>query len=66
MCSDTARQTGEAIDLKNVKVKFTGNKESLLYPVTAEIYVNKLLNRQEFRALCDKHKTYDAIIEQLE
>jgi hypothetical protein len=38
---------------------------SLAYPVTAEVYVNKLLNRDQFRAHCDRHKTTSAILQNL-
>ena len=38
----------------------------LIYPVNAEIYVNKILNRSEFRSLCDTYKTYSAILKVLQ
>jgi hypothetical protein len=38
---------------------------SLAYPITAEAYVKKLLNRDEFQAHCDRHKTASAILENL-
>lgn len=37
----------------------------LAYPVTAEVYVTKILNRDEFRAHCDQHKTRSAILANL-
>ena len=46
-------------------LEFKSTQKSLIYPVSAEIYVNKLLNRDEFRALCDKYKTQSAILNAL-
>jgi hypothetical protein len=34
------------------------------YPVTAEVYVDRLLDRHEFRALCDAHVTQQGILDQ--
>jgi hypothetical protein len=31
-------------------------------PVFAELYVRRLLDRDEFRAVCDKHRTRQAIL----
>ena len=38
---------------------------SLAYPVTAEAYVHRLLNRDEFRAHCDRYKTSSSILKNL-
>jgi hypothetical protein len=46
-------------------LKFRGIERPLIYPVSAEIYVSKLLNRNEFRTLCDRHKTRSAILKAL-
>jgi hypothetical protein len=46
-------------------LNFEGVAKSLIYPVSAEMYVRKLLNRSEFRALCDRHKTQSAILKAL-
>ena len=51
---------------KDVQVRFGHDEETVLTPVTAEIYVSKQLNRQEFRALCDQYQTPDAIIQALQ
>ncbi len=48
------------------KLEFHSTKQRLVYPVSAEVYVSKILNRDEFRVLCDKYKTYSAIITALE
>lgn len=39
--------------------------KELIIPLSTEIYVKDLLNRDEFRTLCDKYKTPDAILEAL-
>jgi hypothetical protein len=49
-----------------VDLEFKAMEKSLIYPVSAEIYVTKLLNRNEFRNLCDRHKTQSAILKALE
>jgi len=38
----------------------------LAYPVFEEIYVSRLLDRDEFRAHCDRHKTRKAILANLD
>ena len=47
------------------RVQFTSAGYPLVYPVTAEVYVSKILNRDEFRAHCDKYKTRSAILANL-
>jgi hypothetical protein len=47
--------TATAADLQSSQYK-------LLYPVTAEVYVAKILNRDEFRRLCDAQQTRSAIL----
>jgi len=46
-------------------LEFESMRQSLIYPVSAEIYVNKILNRSEFRSLCDRYKTHSAILKAL-
>jgi hypothetical protein len=48
-----------------IRIKFESRTYRLAYPVMAEVYVTKLLNRDEFRAHCDRHKTRRAILESL-
>jgi hypothetical protein len=47
------------------RLKFHSGIEWLTYPVTAEVYVTKILNRDEFRRLCDQYKTQSAILANL-
>ncbi|WP_437663346.1 hypothetical protein [Sorangium sp. So ce1182] len=45
-----------------VDVRFGALTHDLAYPVMAEIYVDRLLDRDELRALCDEHRTRSAIL----
>ena len=47
------------------KVEFHETMKHLIYPVSAEVYTNKILNREEFRSLCDSLKTQNAILHAL-
>jgi hypothetical protein len=46
-------------------VEFERTSLTLVYPVTAEVYVDRILNRDEFRAHCDRYKTPSAILRNL-
>lgn len=59
-------ENGEELPPKSLQVSFFDTAKELLYPVFAEIYVKKILNRDEFRKLCDKYKTRNEIIKALE
>ncbi len=43
-----------------------GSKYRAAVPVMVEIYVNRLLDRAEMRALCDRHHAVDFVIRALE
>ncbi len=47
------------------EIKYRAQSVKLLCPVMAEVYVSKLLDRDEFRAHCDKHETRAAILANL-
>jgi hypothetical protein len=49
-----------------VKVGFETTYDQVVYPVTVEVYVKKILSREEMRALCDAKKTKEAIVKALE
>ena len=49
----------------NVKVIFSPTRKTLPYPVMEEVYFDRLMDREEFRAHCDKYKTRTAILENL-
>jgi hypothetical protein len=46
-------------------VKWVPTYREIAYPVLAEAYVSRLLDRDEFRAHCDRHKTTRRILENL-
>jgi hypothetical protein len=50
----------------NVDVRFDPIVKWIAYPVFAEAYVSRVLNRHEFRAHCDRYKTRTRILEQLQ
>ncbi|MEQ8186618.1 MAG: hypothetical protein ABRQ39_01500 [Candidatus Eremiobacterota bacterium] len=50
----------------DVYIFYRNSEKDLIYPVFAEIYVNKILDREEFRNLCDKYKTRSEILEALQ
>jgi hypothetical protein len=50
----------------DVQVAFNSEQHTVMYPVTAEVYVSRVLDREEFRQLCDAHTTRSAILAQLE
>jgi len=52
---------GEAAPVLN----FHALTRPLAYPVTAEVYVQRILDRGEFQALCDRHRTRSAILAHL-
>ena len=47
------------------RLDFRSASYSLAYPVTAEAYVTKILNRDEFRRHCDRYKIRSAILANL-
>ena len=51
---------------ENVPVEWPSSKYDVAYPVTAEIHVTRVLDRQEFRAHCDKYQQETDILESLE
>ncbi len=44
------------------KVKFKKQDRYIIYPVSTEVYTNKILNRKEFQELCDTYKSEESII----
>jgi hypothetical protein len=59
-------QAGNEVKVDSVDLLFHSIRHELAYPVTAEVYVGTILNRDEFRQLCDKYKTRSAILANLE
>ena len=51
---------------EDVQVVFNSEEHTVAYPVTAEVYVSRVLGRDEFRQLCDTYTTRSAILAHLE
>ncbi len=47
-------------------VKIVGTTVTTQFPVVAEVYVSRILDRGEFRRFCDQRRTRDAILEALQ
>jgi hypothetical protein len=47
-------------------IEFHSEFHAFAYPVMAEVYVSRLLDRDEFRRHCDQHRTREAIIAALD
>ena len=47
------------------RIEWSGTHRSIAYPVFAETYVSRLLDRDEFRAHCDRYKTAQQILANL-
>lgn len=56
---------GDIVNPNSVDVEFESVRHDLVYLVTAEAYVDRVLNREEFRRHCDRHKTQNEIIRNL-
>lgn len=56
---------GKPVSLDSLDVNFEREEHPIAHIATAEVYVSKLLDRTEFRRLCDQKKTYDAILASL-
>jgi hypothetical protein len=56
---------GKRVNLDSVDVNFEPEDHKIARIATAEVYVAQLLNRTEFRKLCDQQKTYEAILKSL-
>ena len=58
-------RAGNQVKADSVHLQFHSTMHQLAYPVTTEVYIDKMLNRDEFRQLCDKYKTQSAILANL-
>ena len=57
---------GKKIDASRLDVHYNPEVRSLWYPVFAEIYVKNILDRDEFRKLCDRYATRPEILKALQ
>ncbi|MFZ0945109.1 MAG: hypothetical protein WB930_03120 [Syntrophobacteraceae bacterium] len=58
--------SGKKIDASGLDVHYKYETHSLWYPVFAEIYVKNILDRDEFRKLCDRYVTTQEILNALQ
>lgn len=58
-------KSGARVAGPSPRLSFHSAHYQLAYPVMAEVYVSKILDRAEFQRLCDQHKTRDAILSNL-
>ena len=58
-------KNGKPANADDAVVEFGNTYRSLAYPVTAEVYVERILNRDEFRRHCDRYKTRSEILKNL-
>lgn len=63
MFDDEGRRLESA---RGPELRFTGKDTELAYPVTAEVYVDKILDRDQFRSHCDRYEKQSAILSHLE
>jgi len=56
---------GAPVGPSRVTVRFASEVHALIQPVVAEVYVTRILNREEFRRHCDTYKTRSAILSNL-
>jgi hypothetical protein len=57
---------GKKVDKSRLDVHYNSQVCYLWYPVFAEIYVRKILDRDEFRKLCDRYATRSEILKALQ
>jgi hypothetical protein len=60
------KDDGTILDPSAATIIYTDAEYKVAYPVMAEVYVSRVLDRDEFRKLCDEHRTQEAILQHLE
>ena len=56
---------GKVPDTHEYDIVYAPTYKRAAYPAFAEVYVSRLLNRDEFRAHCDRHRSIEQIISNL-
>jgi hypothetical protein len=59
-------RSGRELPAGEARVEFGSLHASLAYPVTAEVYVGRILDRARFQRHCDRHRTAPAILAALD
>ena len=54
-------KSGKELSSGDVDIEFSSATKNLICPVFAELYVDEILNREEFQTLCDKYSTSEEI-----
>jgi hypothetical protein len=57
---------GPLFSFSRPKLEFESERYSVPYLATAEVYVDRILDREELCALCDENRSYDAIVAALQ
>jgi len=57
---------GRDVKSSDIEVRFTMDYHQAAYFATTEVYVKRSLDRAEFREHCARHKTYRAIVSNLQ
>ena len=57
-------KNGRAAD-REIDIRFSDQQVFAAYPVSAEVYVSSLLNREEFQKHCDQYGTGEDILAKL-
>jgi len=58
-------RAGTRVPPDRLEMHYHSRWHTLAYPVTAEVYVDEILNREQFRQHCDRHQTRSAILANL-
>jgi hypothetical protein len=58
-------RNGQAAKADEYQIEFGMTSRSLAYPVTAELYVDRILDRDAFRRLCDRFQSRSEILKNL-
>jgi len=59
-------KTGHKLEKEEVEIVYKSNRRELICPVSGEIYVKKILNREEFRRVCNNYISPGEILSALE
>ena len=52
----------EVLDNAKAEIELTSSRDPLPTPIMVEAYVSRILDRDQFRAHCDRFRTPDAIV----
>ncbi|MDB5386926.1 MAG: hypothetical protein JWM11_2572 [Planctomycetaceae bacterium] len=59
-------KTGKPVDQQRLEISYSTNSYTIATPMFQELFVSKLLNRDEFRKHCDAYGSATAILKNLE